>query len=177
MSHRIPDADILIHAGDFTRRGTLDEIEAFDSYLASLKNIEHKIVIAGNHEIYLDARFCGKESQRIKARDKLRNCIYLEDDHVELYGYKIYGSPWQPIHVGNAFQLERGSKLRAKWNKIPSDTDILVTHGPPLGYGDRVGSTRNVGCEDLLDEVKNRIKPKYHIFGHIHEGNDNFLII
>lgn len=62
-----------------------------------------------------------------------KNCIYLNDNFVELYGLKIYGSPWQPVHCDNAFQLERGKPLLDKWNLIPNDIDVLITHGPPLG--------------------------------------------
>ena len=76
----------------------------------------------------------------------------------------------QPVHARWAFTLDRGAKLREKWKLIPQEVDILVTHGPPLGYGDRVSGGERAGCLDLLDEVKHRIKPKYHIYGHIHEG-------
>jgi hypothetical protein len=67
-----------------------------------------------------------------------------------------------------------------KWNQIPDDTDILVTHGPPVGYGDLCYSGVRAGCVELLTTVQQRVKPKYHIFGHIHEGefyHDNLLII
>ena len=55
-----------------------------------------------------------------------------------------------------------------KWNQIPDDTDIIVTHGPPLGYGDLIPENRRVGCLELLNTIRYRVKPKYHIFGHIH---------
>jgi len=45
-----------------------------------------------------------------------------------------------------------------------------MTHGPPLGHGDQIPSGLYVGCSDLLKAVKKRVKPKYHVFGHIHEG-------
>lgn len=53
---------------------------------------------------------------------------------------------------------------------IPSDTDILVTHTPPVGHGDLCCSGVRAGCVELLSTVQNRVKPKYHVFGHIHEG-------
>jgi len=53
---------------------------------------------------------------------------------------------------------------------IPNDTEILVTHGPPLGHGDLFSGGPRAGCKDLYDAIENRIKPLYHIFGHIHEG-------
>lgn len=57
-----------------------------------------------------------------------------------------------------------------KWNLIPSNIDVLITHTPPLGYGDLVCSGVRAGCVELLSTVQNRVKPKYHVFGHVHEG-------
>ena len=69
--------------------------------------------------------------------------------------------------------MPRGSKLQEKWDLIPENVDILVTHGPPLGYGDKVkgifGTQPRAGCENLLRTIKERVKPKVHICGHIHE--------
>ena len=77
----------------------------------------------------------------------------------------------QPVFCDWAFNLKRGEPLREKWNKIPAGVDILMTHGPPVGHGDKskYGDTRT-GCVDLLHTVQTRVKPKYHVFGHIHEG-------
>ena len=59
---------------------------------------------------------------------------------------------------------------RAKWRQIPTGTDVVVTHGPPLGHGDLCSSGLRAGCLDLLDELQGRVKPAFHVFGHIHEG-------
>lgn len=69
-----------------------------------------------------------------------------------------------------AFNLPRGFPCREKWEKIPSSTDILITHGPPLGRGDEVQTDGHVGCVDLLHQIQKRVYPRIHIFGHIHEG-------
>jgi len=106
-------------------------------------------------------------------KNLLTDCIYLEDSSVELFGYKIYGSPWTIWRLGNAFQRCEEGFLASMWKFIPNDTEILVTHSPPNGHGDepiRFPGLR-VGCTSLIDEVHNRIKPLYHIFGHIHEGH------
>ena len=55
-----------------------------------------------------------------------------------------------------------------QWELIPDNIDILITHGPPIGHGDRCSGGNRAGCVDLLFEIQNRIKPKAHIFGHIH---------
>lgn len=72
-----------------------------------------------------------------------------------------------------AFNLPRGAALREYWNRIPRKTDVLITHGPPSGYGDRLVDGTSVGCDDLLKAVK-EIRPDVHIFGHIHEDYGQF---
>jgi len=164
-SHRdfeVPNGDILLHAGDISGRGEWETIEDFNQWLGELPH-RHKVVIAGNHD------FCF-EKEPEKARGMLTNCIYLQDEEVEIEGLRIYGSPWQPWFYDWAFNLQRGPEIRAKWELIPNGIDILVTHGPPKGHGDLtyVGKEQ-VGCEDLLKVIE-RIAPSYHVFGHIHEG-------
>ncbi|GLH00195.1 hypothetical protein R5R35_000044 [Gryllus longicercus] len=100
----------------------------------------------------------------------LTNCIYLQDTEVILYGIKFYGSPWQPEYCKWAFGLPRGNELLKKWNQIPDDTDILITHTPPIGHGDLCCTGVRAGCVELLSTVQQRVRPKYHVFGHIHEG-------
>jgi Icc-related predicted phosphoesterase len=169
----IPPGDVLVHAGDITSRGTTDEVSNFNEFLDTLPH-EYKIIIAGNHD------FCF-ERNREKSESKLTNCIYLQDQSVIIKDVKFYGSPWQPWFYNWAFNLQRGKELKLKWSKIPLDTNVLITHGPPYGYGDMTDCGKAEGCEDLLSAVK-RIKPKVHIFGHIHEGsglisNENTMFI
>lgn len=83
---------------------------------------------------------------------------------------KVYGSPWQPEFYGWAFNAQRGPEILAKWRLIPADVDILLTHGPPFGYGDTTSGGDRVGCLDLMNELTHRIRPRLHVFGHIHEG-------
>ena len=160
-SLKIPNGDLLIHAGDLTRHGTLDDVREFNDFLSNLPH-PHKIVIAGNHDLCF-------EKYRKACEEILTNCIYLQDQEVIIDGVKFYGSPWQPWFYDWAFNLERGPEIRAKWDLIPEDTDVLITHGPPYGIGDLTFHKDNAGCQDLL-EVVEKIKPKIHVFGHIHEG-------
>lgn len=95
--------------------------------------------------------------------------IYLEDESCVWEGIKIHGSPWQPRFFNWAFNLPRGEPLRQKWAMIPSDTDILITHSPPRFTLDRTRFGQAVGCEELTAAIA-RIKPKVHLFGHIHEA-------
>ena len=48
-------------------------------------------------------------------------------------------------------------------------TDVLIPHGPPLNILDNTITGERVGCLDLWEAVS-RVRPKFHVFGHIHES-------
>src|SRR5262245_39467259 len=156
----VPDGDILIHGGDLTRHGSLADAEEFNRWLGTLPH-RHKIVIAGNHD------FCFQE-EPAEARARITNAVYLEDSGVEIEGLKFYGSPWTPWFCDWAFMLQRGPELAAKWAQIPANVDVLITHGPPEGILDRNRVGEVCGCRDLMYRVL-EVKPRLHVFGHIHE--------
>jgi predicted phosphodiesterase len=170
----VPDGDLFIHCGDSTMDGRTKQLKAVGEWLASLPH-RHKIIIAGNHDLTLE-RFRSFPKRFWPA------ATYLRDSSEIVDGLKIYGSPWQPAFHDWAFNLPRGAPLARKWARIPLDTDILVTHGPPMGILDRVsGESAHLGCVDLLARV-GIVKPRLHLFGHIHSGhgtweNDGTLFV
>lgn len=157
----VPDGDLLIHAGDLTGHGSLREVALARDFLAALPH-PHKVVIAGNHDFAF-------EREAAAAVALLDGVTYLLDAEHRVEGLRIWGSPWQPWFFDWAFNLERGAAIRAKWDLIPQGIDVLVTHGPPRGHGDLTARCELAGCEDLLAAVR-RVKPRWHVFGHIHEG-------
>jgi Icc-related predicted phosphoesterase len=157
----VPDADLLIHAGDATNNGELDAIRDFDDWLGELPH-RHKIFVPGNH----DRTF---ETAPDKARPLIRNATYLVDATEVVEGIRIWGSPWQPEFMSWAFNVPRGKAIREKWALIPPDTDVLITHGPPIGHGDRLIHGEAVGCEELALRIV-ALDVRLHVFGHIHEG-------
>ena len=161
----VPDGDVLIHAGDMTSRGSLEEVRTVGKWMASLPH-EHIIVIAGNH----DWAFQRKPREAQLALGP--RVTYLQDSGCTIDGFKFWGSPWQPEFYDWAFNLPRGAALKAVWDRIPRDTDVLVTHGPPLGFGDCVRG-QHVGCADLLNAL-DRVSPRVHVYGHIHEGYGSY---
>lgn len=157
----VPPGDLLLHAGDLTGHGSLKEIARADRELAKLPH-RHKVIIAGNHDF-------GFEREAEAARALIKSAIYLQDEAVTVEGLRIYGSPWQPWFFDWAFNWPRGESMKPKWELIPEGIDILITHGPPLGHGDLCNSGTRAGCPDLLEAIR-RVRPRYHLFGHIHEG-------
>jgi Icc-related predicted phosphoesterase len=163
MTKDLPGGKFLVHSGDVSSRGKVNEVEDFLKWFSSLP-YEHKIFIAGNHDFCFQSSF-----------DQLsipENVYYLIDSSVTLEGIKFYGSPWQPWFHDWAFNLPRkGIELYQKWSNIPEDTDVLITHGPPYNILDKVyRGNHNVGCELLTVRIK-QIKPRISVFGHIHEAN------
>lgn len=161
----LPEGDVLIHAGDFTFRGSLGEIKPELEIIATAPH-KHKIVIAGNHDWCFDNPFRKKVE---KDCEKL-GITYLRDESVTIDGVKFYGSPWQPRFFDWAFNVDRGPKIAEKWAAIPDDVEVLITHGPPFGIGDPTYRDGRVGCNDLLGRICELKKLKVHVFGHIHLG-------
>jgi calcineurin-like phosphoesterase family protein len=157
----IPDGDVLVHAGDFCGHGSRKQAREFASFFRALPH-RRKVVVPGNHDRCL-------ELDPTLGPELFAGCHYLCDSGAEIDGLRFWGSPWQPYFLDWSFNLPRGQALRAKWEMIPDGTDVLITHGPPRGILDRTTSGEAVGCDDLLDAVR-RVRPRLHVFGHIHEG-------
>lgn len=166
--------DVLLHSGDISEKGYEYEIIKFLDWFSDLP-YERKIFIAGNHDFYFE-HYPSQVKELLKDYPSV---TYLEDN-MTLLGEeweeytdrpKVWGSPWQPRFFNWAFNIDRDSdQLEDKWNMIPPDVDILLTHGPPKGILDYVARDHyNAGCERLMPKIYD-IKPKIHVFGHIHEG-------
>ncbi|CAJ0939859.1 unnamed protein product, partial [Mesorhabditis belari] len=171
---QIPDGDVLVHCGDFTNFGEYDKISEFNDQLGRLPH-KYKIVIAGNHELgFEDGEDVLRRTPEMQTHGTprgyklLTNATYLHDSSIQIENLKLYGSSWHPLR-GYSFHVERGPEMMEKWKQIPKDTDILITHGPPLGYNDARDPEIFWGDFDLLKIVTAR-KPKYHLHGHMHEG-------
>jgi Icc-related predicted phosphoesterase len=165
----VPDGDILIHSGDATITGTVEEVKRFSRWFSGLPH-RHRVFVAGNHDWLFE-----RDDQL--ARSLLGTSItYLRDSSAVIAGLKIYGSPWQPRFFDWAFNLNRGAEIAEKWKLIPNDIDVLITHGPPHGILDAIPKpwgVENSGCENLRERVEaiaSLGRLKLHAFGHIHCG-------
>lgn len=157
----VPDGDILVFAGDYSSWGdAITEVTYFNTWLGKLPH-KHKIVINGNHDGI-------SQNNPDTIKQLLSHATYLQDSGVEIEGIKFWGSAWTPTFLNWFWMKDRGNEIRKCWDLIPNDTDVLITHGPPFGHLDTIGpGQKHLGCEELLVAVK-RVKPKCHIFGHIH---------
>ena len=156
----VPEGDVFVHAGDMARGGTLEEMKSVAAWVVSLPH-PHKVIVAGNHD------WCFARA-REAACALFTGCHYLEDEALTIEGVKFWGSPWQPEFNDWAFNLPRGPALAERWALIPDDTNVLVTHGPPAGFGDKTSVARRTGCKELLGAVR-RAEPQLHMYGHIHQ--------
>jgi Icc-related predicted phosphoesterase len=160
---KLRGGDLLIHAGDVSGRGSEPEVMKFLEWF-SKQNYTYKIFIAGNHDFFFE-----RSPKSLIDEIIPKEIIYLNDSGVEIEGIKIWGSPVQPWFFNWAFNRQRGDDIKRHWDLVPSGTGILITHGPPYGIMDGTARGEKVGCEELLTVVE-KIRPKIHVFGHIHEG-------
>jgi Icc-related predicted phosphoesterase len=189
----LPGGDLLIHSGDISSLGRKSEVERFVKWFNDIDNYTNKVFIAGNHDMTFDreqllrdklAHFEGKTEYDTECAEgkpawleellgiHLRpNVFYLENNFIEIDQIKIWGSPITPsFGYGWAFNKDRGYDINQIWNRIPNDTDIVITHGPIHSYCDRTDrGGLNVGCEQLYHRL-NEVQPQLHFSGHIHEA-------
>jgi Icc-related predicted phosphoesterase len=158
----LPEGDMIIHAGDVSKRGGMAEMESFLDWYESLP-FTHKVFTVGNHD------FLAENAPALFKKLIPDNCVYLENSDVVIEGIRIWGSPITPWFYDWAFNRQRGADIAKYWATIPEGTDIIVTHGPVYDILDRTTRGDLTGCEDLRTKIE-EIKPKYHVFGHIHEA-------
>jgi len=170
----IPEGvDMVIHSGDHgnSKTGPISNNECRDSieWLASLY-IQHKVIIAGNHDIAFERGMIKKQELAEKG------ISYLFNEELMIGGLKIWGSPYTPsFGEGWAFNRKR-DKLHDLWAEIPEDVDIIITHGPPKGILDHsyspIGNIyERCGCQALKSRVL-QLNAKLVCFGHIHNCVD-----
>jgi predicted phosphodiesterase len=185
--HRSTLGDVFVHAGDLSFKGGYAEVYKELEWVDAQPE-KYKIVVPGNHDWVFDpnrpeffrgwrlfAPGMSREAMQeliVSLRDDFPGITFLIDQAVTIQGVKFYGSPWQPYFWQWAFNFPRGNRevARETWAKIPDDTNVLITHGPPEGIRDGVDSFHRTGCPDLRSRVDELKDLRLHIFGHIHEG-------
>lgn len=169
---QLPAGDLLVHAGDLTQNGTLEEAQAQLSWLAAQQGFAHRVVIAGNHDFALRDR---------RSSLTFDGITFLQDETATLAmpyssdsrDLRVHGTPWTPEYGQWAFQYPRALG-QAFWSsaerRIPGDTDVLVVHGPPRRHLDSEGSAgATLGCAGLAEVVR-AAQPRLVVCGHVHGG-------
>ncbi len=174
----IPDADMVIHCGDESTYGNawMNELEArpFFDWFSELP-IPDKVFVPGNHSTAV-------EQGLVRAED-YSSVRFLIHDEMLWNGLRIFGTPYTPKFFDWAYMKPRG-EMDIVWDSIPSDVDILVSHGPPKGVLDitrdiETKAPIHVGSKSLMRQVTERIRPRFHAFGHIHDeaGHRNYGMV
>lgn len=170
---QIPEADVLVHAGDWTFRGEVSIIEDMIEWAKTLP-VKEKIFVAGNHEVGLQY---GQKRKYILELFQNAGFHYLENGSIIIDGIVFYGSPSTPFFNNWEFNYNRGRDIRQEWNKIDPFVEVLITHGPAYGTLDLVensldnyGRDLHQGCEELAKKITELKQLKLHIFGHIHNA-------
>ena len=152
--------DVLIHCGDsgngFTRHAS--DVDSLDDWFGQ-QAFDRILCIGGNHDFEMQAR-------AERGGPVFRNAEYLQDQAYEYRGVRFYGSPWTPELVDWAYYLD-DDELRDRWELIPDEVEVLITHTPPFGILDCNTSGRHCGCRELQRRLLD-LHPRIHCFGHIH---------
>ena len=156
------EGDVLIHCGDMLRlfQDDSNSLADIDEWFGE-QQFDLILCIGGNHDHML-------QDQANKHFRPFKNAVYLQDEIYEHQGVVFYGAPWVPELEGHAF-FQPDEVLKQKWAMIPQETDVLITHTPPLGILDQSSRGMRFGCRDLLNELP-RVSPKLHCFGHVHNS-------
>lgn len=167
----IPEGiDMVICTGDISNHPDIS-INAFETGhffgWLSKQDIKHKIVVPGNHDGYLEQEFLHGDPVTIPG------IHILIHESIEIEGIKIFGSPYTPAFEDWSFMVDR-EYIKARWHSIPSDADIVATHGPPAGIKDQCFDLHfkriiHTGDMALMAKIW-EVEPKYHLFGHLHNG-------
>lgn len=158
----LPSGDVLLHSGDVCNQGNRDQVKDFLDWFDQLE-FKYKIFLRGNHDIEFKTRISLIDFEMPK------NVYHLDHSGIEIENILIWGI---------SHPLRWSQKT---WDSIPSNTQILMTHQPPYSVFDKPPLSPSTGDKELLKKVK-QIKPKVHLFGHIHAGYgkkqiDNTLFI
>jgi Icc-related predicted phosphoesterase len=163
-------ADILVHSGDALNSGSKTDLIEFRQQLVCIKdNYSDIVFVAGNHDWEFQHR---PEESKAFLKELIPNIHVLQNESIELFGLKFYGSSDQPIFYDWAFNKSSHDLLHS-YSNIPEDIDVLITHVPAKHTLDYVANRfnpngANVGSQELAIHIPRLKQLKAHLFGHIH---------
>ncbi|TFK54752.1 Metallo-dependent phosphatase [Heliocybe sulcata] len=197
----VPDGDVLLHSGDLTETGTLRNFEVTMDWLRKLPHHNKIIIAGNHdltlHRGWYGQNYSRWHGPHKQDEEKIMDLVkgeeahkagivYLEDEEYDFQAkedgrvWSVYGSPgqWSPWFYDWAFNYNPGAEAERLLAKFPK-TDILLTkdtdsysltHGPPHNVLDSTLAGDHVGCPTLAAHMQ-KLRPRIHLFGHIHEGH------
>lgn len=167
----LPEGDVLVHTGDYSRRGDESDAMWFLRWLEK-QPFKHKVFVDGNHDGFSEDNPAG---MRALVATYAPSCHYLNDSGVTIEGIRFWGSPVTPAFFDWWWNRKRGPEIQEHWDKIPNETQVLVTHGPALGHLDLImpgfdaDRDEHQGCGNLRTTIDGRLKAlRLHAFSHLH---------
>lgn len=165
---KVPECDLLISAGDYSFVGEQSLVRGFHRWLSE-QPAKHVISVQGNHEVWVQSHW--NLAKQI-AEENCPRVHFIDEGPLEIMGKKIWCSAITPWFHDWAWNRQRGGEIKKHWDKIPDDTEILVTHGPPYGILDQIeGHSEHLGCLDLYARICELRDLQLHVFGHIHSAS------
>lgn len=176
--------DLLFISGDLTYRGDIDKLKRCADQCEDLVKygyVKDIVVTPGNHDkTFHKAKMINDKPSNWETPERARECFnnkpgihLLIHQAIELHGIKIFGSPWTPEFCNWAYNYY-WYEAKVIWDKIPQNTQILMTHGPPEFILDEVREYMKIkycGCPELARKIVTTPSIQFHLFGHIHEGH------
>lgn len=164
---KMPSTDMIIHAGDFTYHGDMDEVQKFLQWYGE-QQAKYKLLICGNHEVWIS-----QQGDLLKQLCQNEGIQLLHNSHTVIEGLTIFGSPYSKKFGRWAYMADE-TDLADMYDYIMPTTDILITHGPAYKQldfcpGGHVGSTA------LEAAIKKIPSLKLHVTGHIHESRGTMI--
>jgi 3',5'-cyclic AMP phosphodiesterase CpdA len=164
----MPEGDVLVHAGDFSRdHGSWQDVVRFAAWMGAQPH-RHKILCPGNHDVGIHEN--RDKAARLFSEVGIR-LLGIETDRVEIDGITFAGAPWMPVSGSDppwGFEVPDPEREEL-WARV-EPSDVLVTHSPPMGILDQTAKGDRIGCPYLFPHVLGRLRPRLHVFGHVHEA-------
>mmetsp|Transcript_34082 Transcript_34082/g.95853 ORF Transcript_34082/g.95853 Transcript_34082/m.95853 type:complete len:317 (+) Transcript_34082:100-1050(+) len=191
----LPPGDVLVHTGDFTNHGSIEEVRAFASWFGAQPH-GVKIVVPGNHDMIMDDEYYSSyyadwaakytPTSEALACFEAAGVTVLMDALTVVGGVRVFGSPWVTKYApwSTAFNKSE-DQIKSQWETVlppAGSVDVLLTHSPPHGFCDREPSGCRAGCPHLALAIARSIRPQVHVFGHVHSDagaveNDGILYV
>lgn len=166
----VEPCDLLLHAGDImpvTNHGTGVQrrflLQRWSEWIEEVP-AERVVWVPGNHDFLLEKAWARYAIEKLPKKATL-----LKGFATTVFGLRIHGLPWSYSPQGWAFQAEHEYAMERRCAQISENTDIILSHGPPAGYGDRVLSGAGIGSAALMQRIR-QVRPKLVVCGHVHEA-------